>query len=91
MFARVVVRIGELMARVPKAQGKRSDIQLTDSLVGKYDVIHEVGFTPKQVERFQTLAAVPDVCVRLVWVFGFARNQQEMISFQRLVATFHRG
>lgn len=55
------VRIGELMARVPKAQGKRTDIQPTDSAVGKYSAIEKAGFTPKQVERFQTLAAHPEI------------------------------
>lgn len=55
------VKIGELMARVPKAQGKRTDKKPTDTAVGKYDVIKEAGFTPKQVERFETLAKNPDI------------------------------
>ena len=55
------VKIGELMRDVPKTQGKRTDIQPTDSVVGKYDVIREAGFTPKQVERFETLAAHPEI------------------------------
>ena len=55
------VKIGELMAKVPKAQGTRTDIKLADSGVGKYDVIRDAGFTPKQVERFQTLAAHPEI------------------------------
>lgn len=58
------VRIGELMARVPKRQGKRTDIQPTDSTVGKYDVIQDAGFTPKQVERFQQMAAHPEAVAR---------------------------
>ena len=36
------VKIGELMAKVPKAQGKRTDKKPTDTAVGKYDV----DFTP---------------------------------------------
>lgn len=55
------VRIGELMREVPKAQGKRTDIKPTDSGVGKYEVIEKAGFTPKQVERFETLAAHPEI------------------------------
>ena len=55
------VKIGELMAKVPKAQGKRTDKKPTDTAVGKYDVIKEAGFTPKQVERFETLAKNPDI------------------------------
>ena len=55
------VRIGELMREVPKAQGKRTDIKPTDTAVGKYEVIEKAGFTPKQVERFETLAAHPEI------------------------------
>lgn len=55
------VRIGELMRDVPKAQGKRTDIKPTDTAVGKYEVIEKAGFTPKQVERFETLAAHPEI------------------------------
>lgn len=54
-------KLGELMAKVPKAQGKRTDKKPTDTAVGKYDVIKEAGFTPKQVERFETLAKNPDI------------------------------
>lgn len=55
------VRIGELMAKVPKKQGQRTDLQPADSVVGKYEVVEKAGFTPKQVERFQTLAAHPEI------------------------------
>jgi DNA modification methylase len=55
------VRIGELMREVPKAQGRRTDIKPTDTAVGKYEVIEKAGFTPKQVERFETLAAHPEI------------------------------
>jgi len=54
-------KLGELMSKVPKAQGKRTDKKPTDTAVGKYDVIKEAGFTPKQVERFETLAKNPDI------------------------------
>ena len=55
------VRIGELMAKVPKATNQyKSD---TDSGVAstKREVIESTGFTPKQVERFQQLAAHPEM------------------------------
>lgn len=61
------MRIGELMAKVPTKQGKRTDIQHTDTDVHKLeqstkqDVIRDAGFTPKQVQRFQTLAAHPEI------------------------------
>ena len=47
------VRIGELMEKVPKAQGMRTDIKPNDNTVGKYETIKEAGLNPKQVERFQ--------------------------------------
>lgn len=60
------VKIGELMAKVPKASGgdRRSDSFKNDSGVHfetKTEVIEKAGFTPKQVERFQTLAAHPEI------------------------------
>lgn len=71
------VRIGELMAKVPKAQGKRTDIQPTDSAVGKYDVIEKAGFTPKQVERFETLAAHPEIVAQAK---AEARENDDIVS-----------
>lgn len=61
------VRIGELMAMTPKASGgdRRSENFKKDTGVSfektKADIIRNAGFTPKQVQRFQTLAAHPDI------------------------------
>ena len=60
------VRIGELMAKVPKATKGN---QYTGKMVGdsgvhnqtKADVIEQAGFTVKQVQRFETLAANPEI------------------------------
>ena len=71
------VRIGELMREVPKAQGKRTDTKPTDTAVGKYEVIEKAGFTPKQVERFETLAAHPEAVERAK---AEARENQEMVT-----------
>lgn len=62
------VRIGELMAKVPKASGgdRRSEDFKNDTAVHfetKADVIEKAGFTTKQVQRFETLAAQPDAGV----------------------------
>jgi len=57
------VKIGELMARVPKKQGFASAIR--DSGVAnvetKTEIIEKAGFTPKQVQRFEALAKNPDI------------------------------
>ena len=61
------VRIGELMAKVPKASGgdRRSDSFKNNTDVTfekkKAEVISEMGFTPMQVSRFETLAAHPEI------------------------------
>lgn len=71
------VRIGELMKDVPKAQGKRTDLQPTDTAVGKYETIKEAGFTPKQVERFETLAKHPDIVAQAK---AEARENDDIVS-----------
>lgn len=57
------VRIGELMREVPKAQGKRTDKQPlpTDGQKSKTEVFADMGFTHSQVQRFETLAAHPEI------------------------------
>ena len=50
------------MAKVPRAKNQYKSAP--DSAVGsktKYETIEKAGFTPKQVERFQTLAAHPEI------------------------------
>jgi N6-adenosine-specific RNA methylase IME4 len=56
-------KLGELMAKVPTQQGKRTDIQPMDSGVhkSKQQIIEDAGFTVKQVQRFETLAAHPEI------------------------------
>ena len=56
-------KLGELMAKVPTQQGKRTDIQPHNSGDNKLkaDIIREAGFTPMQVSRFETLAAHPEI------------------------------
>lgn len=65
------VRIGELMRTVPKATGGDHGNQYTggkkDTAVKfatKQSVIEQAGFTPKQVERFQQMAAHPEAVAR---------------------------
>lgn len=73
------VRIGELMAKVPKKQGFASAIRDTDvaNVQTKQDVIRDAGFTPKQVQRFQTLAAHPDLVAQAK---AEARENDDIVS-----------
>ena len=73
------VKIGELMSGLPKRQGSRTDIQPLDSGVGKLksEVIKDSGFTEKQAERFQTLAANPDLVEKAK---AEARENDDIVS-----------
>lgn len=58
------VRIGELMREVPKASGGAPYHKGTNNtavMSTKLDAIKEMGFTPMQVSRFETLAAHPEI------------------------------
>lgn len=57
------VRIGELMRDVPKKQGFASTILPTDgqNVKTKTEVFADMGFTHSQVQRFETLAAHPEI------------------------------
>ena len=63
------VRIGELMASTPKAQGTRTDIEPRDTAVtkSKTEALKQAGFTGsdekirQMAHRFETLAAHPEI------------------------------
>ena len=61
------VRIGELMREVPKAnngganQYQAKTTPVSQEQKSKADVIRGAGFTPKQVQRFEQLAAHPEI------------------------------
>ena len=77
------VRIGELMSMVPKASGgdRRSENFKKDTAVSfekpKADIIRDAGFTPKQVQRFQTLAAHPEIVAQAK---AEARENDDIVS-----------
>lgn len=55
------VKIGELMAQVPKAKNQHKSAVDSGVHSTKADVIEKAGFTVKQVQRFETLAKNPDI------------------------------
>ena len=73
------VKIGELMAKAPTQQGKRTDIQPHNSGDNKLkaDIIREAGFTPMQVSRFETLAAHPEIVAQAK---AEARENDDVVS-----------
>lgn len=62
------VRIGELLKKIPKAQGRRTDITTSlptgKEVKPKSEVIRESGITPKQAFHFQAMADNPDSVAR---------------------------
>lgn len=74
------VRIGELMEKVPKATKDNARKQIdssVDLIKPKSEVIREAGFTPKQVERFQTIAKYPEAVEQAK---AEAREQDEVVT-----------
>ena len=73
------VRIGQLMARVPTRQGKRTDMKPMDSGVqkSKQQIIEDAGFTVKQAQRFETLAAHPEIVEQAK---AEARENEDIVS-----------
>lgn len=76
------VRIGQLMAKVP-TQSKYNAEKRQDNGVQSFDrktkteVIEEAGFTSKQVQRFEALAAHPDIVEQAK---AQARENEEVVS-----------
>lgn len=79
------VRIGELMREVPKASGGDHGNQYTGGKINTDDkfatsktkVISDMGFTPMQVSRFETLAAHPEAVERAK---AEARENDEIVT-----------
>lgn len=55
------VKIGELTSKLPKAQGVRTDLQLSDTAVGKseHDIVKKLG--ERNIQRFQQMAEHQDI------------------------------
>lgn len=72
------VRIGELMREVPKQNTHNRAIVRPDNAVpSKTEVIEKAGFTPKQVQRFETIAKHPEIVEQAKTE---ARENDEVVS-----------
>ena len=82
------VRIGELLKQLPKASGgdRKSDKIKSDTAVvfekPKLEVVQDLGFTPKQKERFETLAANKDIVEQ---VKAEARENEDIPTRSRVL------
>ena len=62
------VSLGEIMATLPEAQGKRTDIETpedSDVQKSKKEILKEAGFSVKTAQRYEMLAAHPDVVAQM--------------------------
>ena len=82
--------IGEAMMKIPKAQGARTDKELSDvnDKKLKTETIHGMGFTDRQARDFQTLARHPESVQRAI---EDARKEDRIVTrqdvFHDIVAT----
>ena len=75
------VKLGELISKLPKTQGRRSDLKpgpnAGTKLMSKREVVERAGFSKSQGERFELLAKHPDVVEKMKIL---AREQDDIIS-----------
>lgn len=75
------VRMGELLANLPTKPGQRTDMKPRSTggerLKTKTEIIKTVGFSKTNAERFEKLAAYPEIVERMK---AEARDQDDIIS-----------
>ena len=85
------MKIGELLKKIPKNPGKRTDLQLPDTAVGrsktKTEIVEDMGFSEKQAERFEVLADNPDV---VEFVKAEARENDDVPTRTRVLELVSR-
>lgn len=55
------VKLGELIAEMPTAQGARTDVEHSNNAVTKFEALKEIGLDKMQANRLETLAKHPEV------------------------------
>lgn len=84
------IKIGELTSQIPTRRGIRSDLQHTDSNVGKSkkDVLRDAGISVKTAERFEKLAAHKDVVTEAKKA---ARESGEIVTRNEVLQAIKSG
>ena len=62
------VSLGEIFATLPVAPGKRTDLESPDDTAvqkSKKDILKDAGFSVKTAQRFEMLAAHPDIVAQM--------------------------
>ena len=85
------VRIGELFKKIPKKQGKRTDLKLprsgAEKLETKSEIVEAIGFSEDQVQRLEALADNPDA---VEFVKAEARENAEIPTRKRVLEVVSR-
>ncbi len=74
------VSLGEIMATLPEAPGKRTDLQTpedSDVQMSKKEILKEAGFSVKTAQRYEMLAAHPDIVAQMI---AEARDKGAVVS-----------
>lgn len=81
LVTRAEVRVGEMLAEIPKATPNNNQFHEIDSGVElvkpKAEVIQDLGFTQKQAERIQTMAQHPEIVEQAI---AEARENEDIVS-----------
>ena len=71
------MRMGEMLSEIPKAQGQRNDLQPLRTDAKKSDVLAEIGITKDTANRFEQMAAHPDIVEQAI---AEARENDDIVS-----------
>lgn len=71
------MRMGEMLREIPKAQGQRNDLQPLRTDAKKSDVLAEIGITKDTANRFEQMAAHPEIVEQAIQE---ARENDDIVS-----------
>lgn len=71
------VKLGQLIAAMPTAQGARTDVEHSNNAVTKFEALKEIGFDKMQANRLETLAKHPEIVAQAK---AEAREQNDIVS-----------
>jgi len=80
------VKMGELLKKIPKKQGKRTDLELprtdTEKLKTKTEIVEDLGLSDDQAQHFETMANNQDI---VEYVKGEARENGDIPTKKRVL------
>ena len=71
------MRMGEMLRELPKAQGQRNDLQLSNTSETKLDILEDIGISKITANRFEQMAAHPEIVEQAI---AEARENDDIVS-----------